>query len=507
MNDPRAPTVVGRYVLHAPIARGGMATIHLARLLGAEGFSRMVAAKRLHPQFTENAEFLQMFLDEARIASKVHHPNVVPVLDVVQSAGEVILVQEYVHGLPLDKLLRAAGLHGELLPVGVVVAVVSDMLAGLFAAHEARDELGAPLEIVHRDVSPQNVMVGADGIARLLDFGVAKAAVNAHVTQAGMFKGKIAYTSPEQLRGVVTRATDIYAAAVVLWEALAGRRLHPGMTEAELVAVVSSGEAPTLTEAIDAASMAPDRLRLLRRLEPVVGKGMAFAAEDRYATATEMQQALLRAAPAATAAEVSSWVRRLGKEYLEGRERLIVSEESTWRQRASAVPSSLDGSDRSPRDESVGTLRPSALPILTAPARSHRAIVAMLALVGALLAGVVVLLLRAPPEPAVVAGPAPPTPPPPAPTAAATAPIAEAKAALAPSATASATASADAGALPTAMLRAPASARWAPIAPYAAPIATHAAPTHAAPAPPPANDCNPPFYFDGKKKIFKPGCL
>src|SRR5580693_4927624 len=141
-------TVVGRYVLHAPIARGGMATIHLARLLGAEGFSRLVAAKRLHPQFTEDAEFLAMFLDEARIASKVHHPNVVPVLDVVQTGAEVILVQEYIHGLPLDRLLRAGFQRDVLLPVGVAVAIGADVLAGLAAAHDARDELGTPLGVV-----------------------------------------------------------------------------------------------------------------------------------------------------------------------------------------------------------------------------------------------------------------------------------------------------------------------------------------------------------------------
>ena len=183
MSTHGAPTVVGRYVLHAAIARGGMATIHLARLLGAEGWSRMVAAKRLHAQFTGDPEFLAMFLDEARIASKVHHPNVVPVLDVVQTGTEVILVQEYVHGVPLDKLLRSAREAHVVLPVGVVVAIAADMLAGLFAAHEARDEMGASLDIVHRDVSPQNVIVGADGIARLLDFGVAKATLNVHVTR------------------------------------------------------------------------------------------------------------------------------------------------------------------------------------------------------------------------------------------------------------------------------------------------------------------------------------
>ncbi|MFS8070161.1 MAG: serine/threonine-protein kinase, partial [Byssovorax sp.] len=268
MNEPPAPTVVGRYVLHAPIARGGMATIHLARLLGAEGFSRTVAAKRLHPQFTEDAEFLKMFLDEARIASKVHHPNVVPMLDVVQSGTEVILVQEYVHGVPFDKLLRAVNQQKKVLPIGVVVAIVSGMLAGLHAAHEATDELGHALGIVHRDVSPQNVIVGVDGIPRLLDFGVAKATLSSHVTRAGVFKGKLAYTSPELLQGVVTQSTDIYAASVVLWEALAGRRLYIAMNEAELVSAVMTGAVTKLTDAVVQSLVPPERWELIQKLEP-----------------------------------------------------------------------------------------------------------------------------------------------------------------------------------------------------------------------------------------------
>src|SRR5262249_8652114 len=152
----------------------------------------------------------------------------------------------YVHGLPLDKLLRAAWHEEAVLPVGVVVAIGAGVLAALAAAHSARDELGVPLGIVHRDVSPQNVLVGADGIARLLDFGVAKATVTRHITQAGMFKGKLASTAPEQIHGVVTPAIDIHAASVVLWEALAGRRLHPGLHDGELLAAVSAGEAPRL---------------------------------------------------------------------------------------------------------------------------------------------------------------------------------------------------------------------------------------------------------------------
>jgi serine/threonine-protein kinase len=499
-------TIVGRYVLHAAIARGGMATIHLARLLGAEGFSRMVAAKRLHPQYTEDTELVEMLLDEARIASKIHHPNVVPVLDVVRSGGEVILVQEYVHGVPLDKLLRAANQANERAPASVVVAIAADVLSGLAAAHDAKDELGASLGIVHRDMSPQNVLVGVDGIARLLDFGVAKATLNAHVTRAGMFKGKIAYTSPEQLRGAeVTRATDLYAAGVVLWEALAGRRLYPGLREAELVAAVGAGKVTKLTDAVDFESVTPERWAILESVEPVLEKAMAFAPEDRWATAAEMREALLQAASAATAAEVSAWVKQLGREYLEGREKLIVTEESTWRQRASAAPTDEPAAGPATQPSPTGeTLRPSEIPVITGDrGRAQWAIAGSLAVIGALLAGIMLILLRGPSDPAPVS------------TASAAA-SANASAAVVP-ATIEATAVARPEPAPTATVTATASASAplpaaprAPVRPIImpprapAPRAPAAAP---APAPAPSADCNPPFYFDGKKKVFKPGCL
>src|SRR5262245_32829395 len=172
--DSRGITV-GRYLLHRQIARGGMATIHIARLLGDEGFSRLVAAKRLLSEYAQDAEFVTMFLDEARVASKVHHRNVVPVLDVVTTDTDVILVQEYVHGVPLNVLLREARRTKTHMPVRVAVSIASGVLAGLQAAHTTVDEVGIPLNIVHRDVSPHNVMIAIDGTARLLDFGVAKA--------------------------------------------------------------------------------------------------------------------------------------------------------------------------------------------------------------------------------------------------------------------------------------------------------------------------------------------
>src|SRR5437763_8306390 len=173
MIDKDTQTItIGRYMLHRQIARGGMATIHIGRLVGDEGFSRIVAAKRLLPEFAEDSEFVAMFLDEARIASKVHHRNVVPVLDVVTTGEEAILVQEYVHGAPLHWLLRTARANKQHVPLPIAVSIATQILAGLHAAHETVDELGVPLNIVHRDVSPQNIMIATDGSARLLDFGV-----------------------------------------------------------------------------------------------------------------------------------------------------------------------------------------------------------------------------------------------------------------------------------------------------------------------------------------------
>src|SRR5512140_3296418 len=307
--DSKAETF-GRYVLYAPIARGGMATVHIARLVGAEGFSRIVAAKRLHEQYTEDADFVTMFLDEARISSKLHHPNVVSVLDVVLSGKDIVLVQEYVHGVPLDKLVKASQTRGQPLPVPIAVAIVSGTLLGLHSAHETKDELGEPLNIVHRDVSPQNVIVSADGIPRLLDFGIAKARSSAHVTQEGFFKGKITYIPPEQLRGEPpARTTDIYAAGVVLWELLVGRRMHAGRGESELFSAVLSGALPTLEEAVAdmREGMSEERYAQLVKLSPIVQKALAKNAADRYQTAEAMAEALRSTVPPAPPNDLSAW--------------------------------------------------------------------------------------------------------------------------------------------------------------------------------------------------------
>jgi eukaryotic-like serine/threonine-protein kinase len=185
-----------------------------------------------------------MLLDEARLVARIAHPNVIPTLDVVESDGEVFLVMEYVRGVTLAHLMRAAKKAGRDVPPIVAGGIVSAVLQGLLAAHEATDDFGTPLHLVHRDVSPQNVLVGADGMVRLLDFGIAKT-IGLQTTRKGKLKGKLSYMAPEQLRNEpVSSRTDLYGAAVILWELLTGRRLFQSENEAETVNKVLNAAVP-----------------------------------------------------------------------------------------------------------------------------------------------------------------------------------------------------------------------------------------------------------------------
>jgi serine/threonine-protein kinase len=541
-DDLREPRAFGRYVLYAPIARGGMATIHIARLVGDDGFSRIVAAKRLHPQFTEDPDFVAMFRDEAEIASKIHHPNVVPVLDIVLDGEEVVLVQEYVHGVPLDRLFRAACAGDEAIPLRIVVGILSGILSGLHAAHETTDEKGEPLEIIHRDVSPQNVMVSVDGIPRLLDFGIAKASSSAHVTRAGLLKGKLAYMAPEQVRGEsVARAADIYACGVVLWELLAQRRLHAGRSETQILMAVLHDQAPTVTTALEPirGTMPKERWEAVKRLEAIVSKAMSPAAEDRYQTAADMLTAVLRAAPAANALEVAAWVKARGAEYLERRQQVLASNEESWRSLSKvAVAAIAAGSPKSGvtrvRESSRESSRVATPPTPTSfaqsasamfvgepavtPSRGVRIAPWAVAAAAILVSAVLLFVLQARGPGPVENG---------APAAAAVAPampvVSAAPGPVAPAAAASDLAP------PMSFLAAPSMPVMASSSPVHPTMRVVSAPTprrvavdptpplaRASQAPTPAAappsaaakvDCDPPFYFEGTKKVFKPSCI
>jgi len=300
MHAPSTPARrIGNYLVLDSFASGGMATVHFGVRLGMGGAPRVVAVKRLHPHLASQADFVAMFLDEARMAMRVRHANVASVLDVVVAADELLIVMQYVAGPPLSRFVAKRGKTPTPVPVPIASAIASDALAGLEAAHEARDERGEPLGLVHRDVSPQNLIVGTDGITRIIDFGVAKAAGRLHVTREASVKGKIAYMAPEQLSArEVTRQADVYGAAVVLWETLTGRRLVTADHEAAIEQIMLGDFEPP-------SRWVPE---VSHELDDVVMKGLARNVSARWTTAREMAAALQAAAPRATAAEVETWV-------------------------------------------------------------------------------------------------------------------------------------------------------------------------------------------------------
>jgi serine/threonine protein kinase len=275
---------VGRYELLFRLGAGGMAEVFAARVTGANGFDRVVAVKRILPHLSEDHALLDMFLDEVRLASRIEHPHVVQVLDSGRDDdGLPYLVMELVRGLPLATLQRHAEEHGPL-PVPVAVEWMAQTALGLHAAHQATSLDGAPLNIVHRDVSPQNVLVDVQGRARVGDFGVAHATRRLAQTEIGAVKGKAAYLAPEQVFGEpVDRRTDVFALGVVLWECLAGQRLFQAETSAAIVDQLLNREIPSVRAL---------RTEVSRGLAAVVARAVEREAEDRFPDALSLAEAL-----------------------------------------------------------------------------------------------------------------------------------------------------------------------------------------------------------------------
>lgn len=285
-----------------------MSSVHLGRLRGPAGFGRTVAIKRLHPQFARDPEFVSMMLDEARLVSRITHPSVVATLDVVHTDSDLFLILEYVPGETLAALHRLLSSQRKRMPLHVARGIGSSVLLGLDAAHEAADEDGRPLGIVHRDVSPQNVIVGTDGVARVLDFGIAKAVGSSHQSEAGEVKGKVAYMAPEQLQGgVIGRASDVYGASVVLWEMLTGRRLFDNADKSQIAFLVGAGAVRS------ARSVEPE---VPEDLDAIVMRGLDLEPARRFATARAMATALEASGRVATPREIAAWVGEVARESL-----------------------------------------------------------------------------------------------------------------------------------------------------------------------------------------------
>ncbi len=320
-DDKQAHQRVGRYEIFDRIASGGMATVHLARLSGAEGFSRVVAVKRMHPHFLVDPAFKAMFIAEARVAARVRHPNVVPILDVLAERDEIVIIMDYVHGESVMALARAARKVDAGLPIDVATSIMVGLLQGLHAAHTALDEKGKPLGLVHRDVSPHNVLVGTDGVARVLDFGIAKVLQGHGDTDPGVLKGKFSYIAPELIGGgPPSRQSDLFSASVVFWELLTGGKLFQGVNEQERLMRVVEGNYPA------PRSIAP---HIPERLDRIVMRGLALEPTARHASALDMAIELEQAVPLATQRVVGEWVSKLAGDVLAQRSELIHQIEST----------------------------------------------------------------------------------------------------------------------------------------------------------------------------------
>lgn len=303
-----------RYRVVTEIASGGMGTVVLALKQDGESW-RPVAVKQLHSHLVDDPDVVAGFVDEARIASRLKHPNVVHVRDVEMIGDALVIVMDYVEGIPLSALLRYLKERGEELPVNVVRRIVTDALRGLHAAHELRDENGKLLSVVHRDVSPHNLLVGADGITRVTDFGVAMASGRVATTHADRgVKGKLQYLSPEQIyRRPLDRRADVFSAGIVTWEALAGRRLFGAATEGETLAMV-------LREPI--APPSTHRVDVPLDLDETCLKALERDPSRRFETA-EAFAAALEQGPVAKPEEVAAIVvRALGETLTERRAQL-----------------------------------------------------------------------------------------------------------------------------------------------------------------------------------------
>lgn len=283
--DIQPGQTVGRYEFLLPIAQGGMAAVWAARLKGSRGFSKLVAVKTMLPGFSDEPQFQQMFLDEARLASRIRHPHVAEIYDLGEQDDILYLVLELVDGQPLSAIRAAASKHGGL-PLGVAVKIVSEACSGLHAAHELRDELGEPIGLVHRDISPQNLLVTYEGVVKIVDFGVAKGAGRTSaITGVGHVKGKPPYMAPEQaLSQAVDRRADIFALGIVLYQVTAG--FHPLRGESDLA---------TLQNIISGAPIKPPRKHVPgypAALEAVVMKALERDPADRFQSARELELAL-----------------------------------------------------------------------------------------------------------------------------------------------------------------------------------------------------------------------
>ena len=362
--SPSSPSIglscgsaLGRYELLLPIAKGGMAQVWAARLHGTRGFQKVVAIKTIVSGAIDDARMEQMFLSEAELASQIHHPNVVGTIDLGEHDGTLYLVMEWVDGESLNTLMAKAASQGGV-PLAIGVNLIGQACKGLYAAHNLRDEQGALLGLVHRDVSPQNLLVTFSGTAKLVDFGIAKATSKASgFTEAGEVKGKFAYMAPEQVRALpVDARADLFSLGILLYQITTGKHPFRGENPAATLQNICSANGPT-----PPAAFLPD---YPEELERVVLKALSKNPDDRFACANEMLTALEKAMPgpleASFEVQVAEYLKSLfGSRAAERRCALRLAQERVDQQRAESSSSI-----------SLGTLRTIAIDQADRPSSS-----------------------------------------------------------------------------------------------------------------------------------------
>lgn len=345
----------------------------------------------------QNDTYARMFRDEVRIAARIRHPNIVPALDVVVSGDEILLAMDYVHGESLSQLWKTAAERQVPIPPAIASAIICGVLNGLHTAHEAKDESGSELALVHRDVSPQNILVGADGVPRLLDFGVAKADGREQVSESGSIKGKLGYLAPEVIRGTpATFHADIFGAGVVLWELLSLRRLYASDNEGRTLDLILFSSPPPLREL---------RPEVSPELAALVSKALARNPAERCKSARAMSLELSKICPPAATLEVGEWVVALAAPALERRTAMLRELDTGTVEVVDAL--GMPSSPSLPVGTEVTTIATSQATPRREPARG-RTVLVIVALL--LVAGIVVFVARSQelavtPPPSVAARP------------------------------------------------------------------------------------------------------
>jgi serine/threonine protein kinase len=521
---------LGKYQLIAELARGGMGVVYLAVVSGPAGFSKLFVVKELKPELVEEATFLDMFLEEARLAARLSHPNIVTTYEVGLDGRRPFIVMDYLDGESLGRILRKKSPR---FTTAMQLRLLCHALDGLDYAHNLEEFDGTTASVIHRDMSPQNVFVTYDGQVKIVDFGIAKAADTSLETQAGILKGKPGYMAPEQLSGDVDARADVFSVGVMIWEAITGRRMWPNKGQVEILTALIKGEIPRLGDVMPEAH---------ETLKTICDKATAKQPDDRYASARELHDALdayldsvnERMPMRQIAQVVASLFAEQRKSVRAMLDTVVAQAKSgaTTTKLPSIAPPSLDTSSPKPLDSAMQSLlaatpsgavfEPAALAQAMPPSSpskpqvaTQRRKTAFVILSMALAAAIaIVLVLRSGDRngsgrAAVVTAPPPTvTLPEPAPLPVAKAPAPQPSA----SAPASATTTTTTATTPPAPRPRPVYVAPPPPPPPAPPPPAPPPPPPpvepaASPPLPPKPDCNPPFFFEGTKKVFKPGCL